>query len=260
MALASASGLGRPSVARLGAADPSPPLSPRTADASARARAPPTGARVSRHRGRARERPLSDAPRARAPPEYGGHARRPPARDAGLTRARGRSPRECPGGERRVTRPDAPVAPPRARHAPRPRELHGRVPQETGGAAGGLRGRLVPGEHREPRAPAGKHGGRRVGGCAVRRGGGQNLQLPKPRVGASEMEPQLENGQRRLLAGDRGVPPFGARPGGVGRGPGRGLRGEGALREDQRASSGDGSRVRRLLDAEELPGAARVRA
>ena len=194
MALASASGLGRPSVARLGrTADPSPPLSPRTADASARARAPADGAPASR----ATEDAPASAPfrtrRARAGTAGILRARAATAgARRGLTRARGRSPREGPGGERRVTRPDAPVAPPRARHAPRPRELHGRVPQETGGAAGGLRGRLVPGEHREPRAPAGKrHGGRRVGGCAVRRGGGQNLQLPKPRVGASEVEPQL---------------------------------------------------------------------
>ena len=73
MALASASGLGRPSVARLGAADPSPPLSPRTADASARARAPPTERpRLAPPRTRPRAPPFGRAARAQAPPEYEG--------------------------------------------------------------------------------------------------------------------------------------------------------------------------------------------
>ena len=224
MALANASGLGRPSVARLGAADP-PHRRFRlsTADASARARAPPT------------ERPRLAPPRTRprAPPfrtrrARAGNRRNTRARAAaagarrGLTRARGRS------RPSRIVPVASDALPDRRTHrlAPDtrrdPASFTDACRKKTGGAAGGLRGRLVPGEHREPRAPPGKHGGRRALEDALFAAGGSKPPTTKPRVGASEVEPQLENGQRRLLAGDRGVPPFGARPGGVGRGPGEG--------------------------------------
>ena len=149
MALASASGLGRPSVARLGAADPSPPLSPRTADASARAQRRRRSARVSRHRGRARERPaFGRAARARR------HRRN----TEGTRGDRRRETRDlrAPEGVRLENVPVASDALPDRTHpshrlAPDTRreitgELHGRVPQETGARCWwATRGRLRSG-------------------------------------------------------------------------------------------------------------------
>mmetsp|Transcript_973 Transcript_973/g.4123 ORF Transcript_973/g.4123 Transcript_973/m.4123 type:complete len:256 (+) Transcript_973:623-1390(+) len=73
------------------------------------------------------------------------------------------------------------------------------------------------------------------------------------------MEPKFKNGQRRVQLSHRGFAASGARPERVGSDKRGGLRGQSVVREDQLFSARGRESVWRVLDAEELPGATRVR-